>query len=252
MKIYLFPILILLPILHFGYSPEKMHSANNPGPTPTPYKKPVDVERVDLDKTEIRLRCQPGASSFSRSCSDDDMLVDVRTTTSNNTLTNLKYKYTVTKGNIRGTGAKVKWDLWEVPAGRYELTVAVDGGCGFCGESKTVSVNIIDCPDCFDQCECPSISVSGPANEVEAGNSVTFTATVSGGSQQTVKYHWTISAGKITSGQGTPSIEVSTTQDMAGAKITATVDIGGLDSRCNCMQTASETVSVRSNQQNHN
>ena len=56
---------------------------------------------------------------------------------------------------------------------------------------------------------------------------MTFTANASGGSQSNVTYNWTVSQGTIVSGQGTPVIEVSTTPDMAGGNVTATVTIGG-------------------------
>ena len=42
-------------------------------------------------------------------------------------------------------------------------------------------------------------------------------------------YNWTVSAGTIESGQGTPSITVATTGEMAGSNVTATVNIGGQD-----------------------
>ncbi len=62
---------------------------------------------------------------------------------------------------------------------------------------------------------------------------MTFTANVSGGSQDDsdVKYTWTTSQGEIISGQGTPVITVQTTPEMAGENVTATVEIGGL---CDC------------------
>jgi hypothetical protein len=44
-------------------------------------------------------------------------------------------------------------------------------------------------------------------------------------------YNWTVSAGTITSGQGTSSITVDT-KGLGGQTITATVEIGGLDPTC--------------------
>jgi hypothetical protein len=72
---------------------------------------------------------------------------------------------------------------------------------------------------------------------------MTFTANVSGG--PSVTYNWTVSAGTIESGQGTPSIVVRTAIGDAGSNVTATVEIGGLDPACNCPRSASESGPVR-------
>ena len=73
---------------------------------------------------------------------------------------------------------------------------------------------------------------------------MTFTAVVSGGTASNLTYNWTVSAGTIESGQGTPSIVVATTKEMANSNVTATVDIGGQEAKCDCPRTASETGSI--------
>jgi hypothetical protein len=74
---------------------------------------------------------------------------------------------------------------------------------------------------------------------------MTFTANLSGGSQDTpVTYNWSVSAGTIESGQGTPSIVVRAPADGSVTNITATLDVGGLRTECNCPRTASETAGV--------
>jgi hypothetical protein len=92
-------------------------------------------------------------------------------------------------------------------------------------------------------CECPSISVDGPDSlfeEMAPRAFAIFTANVSGGAQESIEYHWTVTGGKIDSGQGSPSISVK-----AGPvwmdDVTATVEIGGIDPKCNCLVTASFT-----------
>ena len=61
---------------------------------------------------------------------------------------------------------------------------------------------------------------------------MTFTATISGGSPNvSLGYNWTISAGRITSGQGTPSITVDTT-GLAGQTVRASLDISGFGTPC--------------------
>ena len=145
----------------------------------------------------------------------------------------------------------MRWDLWGLQPGTYELTVAVGDDCGFCGATKKATVVLATCPDCIYDCFCPDISVIGPAEDTNPEDSITFTANVSGGAQESVTYEWTVSAGRITDGQGTPSITVSTTPDMAGTKVTATVKIGSNnpDDFCNgtCVTTASATATIRSN-----
>jgi PKD domain-containing protein len=84
--------------------------------------------------------------------------------------------------------------------------------------------------------------VSCPS-EVEAGQPITFTASVTGGDpNMTPTYNWSVSAGTISSGQGTSTITVDTT-GTAGQSVTATVTIGGVDPSCNA--TASCTTGVK-------
>jgi len=87
-------------------------------------------------------------------------------------------------------------------------------------------------------CACPDLSVTGPAGVTNPGDSMTFTANVSGGTQQNVTYNWSVSSGTISSGQGTPSITVATDTSMAGGNVTATVSIA-TDATCPCDKSAS-------------
>jgi hypothetical protein len=76
---------------------------------------------------------------------------------------------------------------------------------------------------------------------VEADEQATFTASVGRVSDLTPTFNWSVSAGIITSGQGTSSITVDPYGD--GQSITATVTIGGLWPQCS--QSASSTTGVR-------
>jgi hypothetical protein len=94
--------------------------------------------------------------------------------------------------------------------------------------------------------ECPTITMETPSSTICPLATVTFTAGVTGGDpvgQQT--YHWTVSAGKIVSGQGTQTITVATA-DAQGSEINdgvkATVEVGGLGQSCS--NAASYTVRV--------
>jgi hypothetical protein len=102
--------------------------------------------------------------------------------------------------------------------------------------SATVTVAV--CVDCHKPIVCPNISVSCPTS-VKQGDPLTFTASVSG--DASITYNWTVSAGTISSGQGTTSITVDTTT-LGGQNVTATVELGGLDPSCS--RTASCTANV--------
>ena len=78
---------------------------------------------------------------------------------------------------------------------------------------------------------CPTISVASPET-AEAGTPITFSANVTVGTPQVpLTYKWTVSAGTIIEGQGTNQIKVET-KHLEGSTITATVELGGMDSAC--------------------
>src|SRR5260370_8976718 len=77
--------------------------------------------------------------------------------------------------------------------------------------------------------DCPTVLVSCP--DSDTGSKTIFNANVAGDPSIKLIFKWTVSAGKITSGQGTPSISV----DMSGAwgqSLTATVEVVGFDKAC--------------------
>lgn len=191
---------------------------------------PAKVDSVTLSKTTISLPCAPGTRSASGACSDE-MSVNVTTAASDVENDQLVYNYTVSGGRVVGSGANVSWDLSGVRAGSYTITAGVDDGCGICGETKTQTVEVRECPDCEVECSCPTVSVTGPSGTVEPGQTMTFTANLSGGNQDAPTYNWTVSSGTIVEGQGTPTITVST-EGLLDTTVTATVDIGGLCATC--------------------
>ena len=71
--------------------------------------------------------------------------------------------------------------------------------------------------------ECPD--ADGPV--------VRFTVAVSPGVPADAKFtfNWTVSGGKITGGQGTPSINVDAS-GFGGQTLTATIEVGGIDRAC--------------------
>lgn len=84
----------------------------------------------------------------------------------------------------------------------------------------------------YAQSNCPTISVTSPNSITPIGDSMTFTANLSGGSYDKINYEWIISSGTLMKGQNTSSITIATNADLAGQTITATVKITGLPQEC--------------------
>jgi len=172
-------------------------------------------------------------SSMIKACNDESARVRLVATASSADGAALRYKWTTSGGRLRGDGANTTWDLAGVQPGVYQAFVEVDDGRDLnCVAFSSVSINVLDCPPPPPTPPvCPNVSVSCP----EAGNEnapVTFTATISGGSPNvTAGYNWTISAGRIVSGQGTPSITVDTT-GLAGQTVRASLDVSGFGTPC--------------------
>jgi len=198
----------------------------------------ANVNSVALTSSTITIGCQPGYKSRSGNC-NDNKTIGVTTSASDPENDVLTYNYTVSGGRIVGQGAKVDWDLSGARPGTYTITTAVNDGCGVCGKTDTRTVTVEECKDCIKVCDCPTLDINGPSGTTNPGSPMTFTATTSGD----VTYNWSVSAGTISSGQGTSSITVDTT-GLAGQTVTATVELGGLDPNCNCDRTKSESAGV--------
>lgn len=196
----------------------------------------ANVESVTLSDTTITLGCQPGFRPREGTTCDDATSISVATVARDPENDVLTYNYTVSGGRIVGTGANVSWDVSGLAPGTYTITTAVDDGCGLCGRTDTQTITVVEC-DCVRVCECPALSVTGPAGVTDRGGIMTFTANVSGGTAQTITYNWAVSAGTIESGQGTPSITVMAPSD-GTTNVEATVTVT-LDVDCDCLKTAS-------------
>ena len=93
----------------------------------------------------------------------------------------------------------------------------------------------------FAAAQCPKLKISGP-DQVDEGQPITFSVALTGGDRNAEPtFNWTVSAGTISSGQGTSTITVDTT-DAGGQSTTATVDVGGYDR--NCVTYASSTAFI--------
>jgi len=206
---------------------------------------PANVDSVTLGATVITLPCPAGQVSTSGACPDSSKVISVATRATDPENDVLTYNSTASGGRIVGTGANVQWDLSTAQVGTYTITTGVDDGCGVCGRTNTQTIRVQACPDCMTPktCDCGSLSVSGPSGVTNPGDTMTFTANKTGSGDFT--YNWSVSAGTIESGQGTPSIVVRTTSAMAGSNVTATVNVGGTDPTCNCQKEASDTAGVQ-------
>ena len=88
--------------------------------------------------------------------------------------------------------------------------------------------------------ECPTVTIDCPANIVCSGEPTTFTAKINGGDPNLQsKFKWTLSAGTITSGQGTSTITVDS-KGLGGQSITVMVEIDDVSAMtADCGKTAS-------------
>lgn len=107
----------------------------------------ADVTEVTLSKDEITASCTTPDSPKAIVCSEDaGIAIETKAENLDNSV--LLYQYTVSGGKLIGNGATVIWDLSSIKAGTYTITAAVDNGCGFCGQTKTKTVVVRDCPEC--------------------------------------------------------------------------------------------------------
>jgi len=189
---------------------------------------------VSASYSTITLPCPPGTSSASCSPSAYSS-VDLTATAADADNDTLLYTWSVTGGRITGEGRGVSWDLSGVNPGTYTASVEVNDGNAHTATSST-TVTIAVCTNCVPP--CPTVSVSCPS-DVDQGSPITYSASAG---DANVTYNWSVSAGTISSGQGTSSIQVDTA-GLGGQTVTATVEVGGLDPSCS--RTASCSTSVR-------
>jgi hypothetical protein len=213
---------------------------NKREPSILPNQPPV-ISSFAASAPMITMPCPPGSHSSAGSCpATANTTVGLTTTASDPDGDTLLYSYTVTGGRITGEGANVSWDLSGAGPGTYTASVDVDDGCG-CITSSTTTVTIANCGDCVPDIVCPTINLSCP-DAVDEGTPITIKANVTTATPAVSGYSWTVSAGTITSGQGTDTITVDTA-GKGGQSITATVELAGVDPTCG--RTGSCTTPIR-------
>lgn len=143
----------------------------------------------------------------------------------------IRYRWSTNVGRIVGDGAEVVWDLAGVDPGYYKAYVEIEtgGNDGTCQAFTSTNVLVNSCP--VVRPVCPSVAVVCPT-QVVLGQPITFSSNVIGGNIATPHiYNWTVSAGTIIEGQGTPTIKVDTT-GLAGQTVKASLSMGGFPEDC--------------------
>jgi hypothetical protein len=201
---------------------------NARGAPPPPNVPPI-VRSVTASITSITRPCPPGQSSTSCTPSGDSVTLTADAFDENNDT--LLYTWSVTGGRLTGEGRTVTWDLSGVANGSYTATVTVDDGNQH-QVTGSATVSVADCTGCVEPPKpCPVVSVSCPS-DVDPNSPITFTASVTNEAGLSLTYNWSVSAGTISSGQGTSSITVDTNGVPGGSTVTATVSLGGADPSC--------------------
>ena len=190
-------------------------------------KSPSEITRLELDRTELYLACNPQIKVVRYTCPVGGVVeVSARMNNKNGRKTNIRYE--VSGGKIIGEGPNVKWDLGGAAPGTYTISANVnDSG------KVTKSVTVRQCPDCTAEClVCPELEMNGPATELEYGQIYTVGADIRGWPQDELTIKWTISTGEIIDGQGTPMLRFRIPRQAQEKEITITYDIGELDPLC--------------------
>lgn len=143
----------------------------------------------------------------------------------------LRYRWSTSAGRIIGDGPAVVWDLTGVAPGYYKAFVKIETGNNDDGCEAFSSTNVLINPCPPPKPVCPHVQIICPQNVV-LDQPLTFTSNVAGGTNVgTPIYNWTVSAGTIIEGQGTPIIKVDIT-GLAGQTVTASLSMGGYPIDC--------------------
>lgn len=195
-------------------------------------------EGLEIDRTTVTMPCPPGVR-YVAEC-DNTWIIKVKTQI-DKPLKNPKYEYSVSGGQIIGTGRAVEWNMKSARPGTYTITATVTADENFLQTFSKI-ITVAECALCqCGLCECPNIVISAPPERIKSGGIVTVAANVTGGSQAQVTYKWKVSQGKISEGQGTPVIKVAT-KKLRGKELTISLEIGGL---CEiCKNTETSTVRI--------
>ncbi len=200
------------------------------------------IVTVQASNSSITLPCPHTNTAISSSNCPSGSEVTLNAFATDPENAELLYTWSVTGGRLRGEGHRVTWDLSGVPVGTYTATVEVsDEHQHTSVSSATVAVS--NCQACESPpVACPLLTVSCP-DDVETDKPITFQANVAGVEPKTqTAITWSITAGKIISGQGTSKITVSASGTERRG-LTATASLTGADPSCSTT-TASCTIQI--------
>lgn len=195
---------------------------------------PPSISSITTSKSVITFCPTAATTSSNLVCSPEREVKLVANATDDEA--QFRFSWTVTGGSIRGEGREATWDLSGLAEGTYTATVEFNDGYQHTATgSTTVTIALCSGCDAPPPPPCPTISVSCPDDL--ASKSITFEAIVKGGDpEMKATYSWSITGGRIVSGQGTSKLTVDIS-DLGGRSMTATVSLGGgADPACTITQ----------------
>lgn len=197
---------------------------------------------IQASNSTITLPCPHTNTAISSSNCPSGSQVTLLASATDPDNAQLLFTWSVTAGLLRGEGHRVTWDLTGVPLGTYTATVEVNDGNQLTAAAST-TVAVSWCTDCErPPAACPVLSVSCPS-DIERDKPITFEANVTVGEPEPkATITWSITAGKIISGQGTSKITV-TASEPERRLLTATASLSGADPSCSTT-TASCTINI--------
>lgn len=155
----------------------------------------------------------------------------------------IRYIWSVNNGRIEGEGSAVTWNLTGVQPGQYKAHLVINTGKGeeFCEAFANTAATVRCVPPIKPT--CPQVAITCPEPS-RTGQKVTFTSSLKGGTGNVpLVYNWTVSGGKIVSGQGTHSLTIDTT-GMEGQSVTATLALPGYEEVCSATCSIQFPVSI--------
>ena len=142
----------------------------------------------------------------------------------------IRYSWRVTSGQIAGEGAAVAWQLAGVAPGQHKAYLVINTGAAneLC---EATAYTIVTVKPVAPKPTCPNVGITCP-EQLKAGQPLTFSSSLSGGTGNVPSiFNWTVSSGRIISGQGTSSITVDTS-GLEGQSLKASLSMGGYEVEC--------------------
>src|SRR5687768_6041331 len=142
----------------------------------------------------------------------------------------IRYSWRVTSGQIAGEGAAVAWQLAGVAPGQHKAYLVINTGAAneLC---EATAYTMVTVRPAAPKPTCPNVGITCP-EQIKAGQPLTFSSSLSGGTGNVPSiFNWTVSSGRIISGQGTSSITVDTS-GLEGQSLKASLTMGGYEVEC--------------------